>query len=147
MRYPEGNVAPAAPAADGAAPQHAGTAAPDSLHDEALAAGGAVAAHIRNVAATARTEAELSVESLVWIIAAAVVSLLLVVIAWLCLVAAATWWAVERGFFSIGVALLIAGAVHLAVVAALGFWSKSLLGNIGFARTRKLVFPGTGEPE
>jgi hypothetical protein len=148
MPYPEGNGTPAAPAADGAAPQHMGqhTGDPDSLRAEALAAAGAVAAHIQAVTATARTEAELSVASLVWIIAAAIVSLLLVVTAWLCLVAAATWWAVDRGL-PVGVALLVAGAVHVAVVAALAFWSKSLLGNIGFARTRQLVFPERGKPE
>jgi hypothetical protein len=146
MQHPEGNGSTAAPAADDAAQQYTGTAASDSLHGEALAAAGAVAAHIRNVTATARTEAELTVASLVWIVAAAIVSLLLAVTAWLCLVAAATWWAVERGL-SVGVALLIAGAVHLTVVVALTLRSKSLLGNIGFARTRKLVFPGAGKSE
>lgn len=144
MQHPEGNGSPAARAAGEGAPQHTGAAASDSLGGEALAAAGAVAAHIRNVTATARTEAELTVASLTWIFAATIVSLLLAVIAWLCLVAAATWWAVERGL-PVGVALLLAGAVHLAVVAALMFRSKSLLGNIGFSRTRKLVFPEAGE--
>jgi hypothetical protein len=144
MPYPEGNGTTTAPVADGAAPQQMGD--PDSFRAEALSAAGAVAAHIQAVTATAKTEAELSVASLVWIIAAALVSLMLVVTAWLCLVAAAIWWAVDRGL-SLGVALLVAGAIHLAVVAALAFWSKSLLGNIGFARTRQLVFPGRGKPE
>jgi hypothetical protein len=141
MQYPKGNGSMAAPAAG-----DAGTATSDSLHGEAMAAAGAVAAHIRKVTATAKTEAELTVASLVWIVAAAIISLLLTVTAWLCLVAAATWWAVERGL-SVGVALLIAGAVHVAVVGALLLRSKSLLGNMGFARTRKLVFPKRGISE
>src|SRR5690606_28301944 len=97
MQYPKGNGSTAAPAADDAAPQPTGTASSESLHGEAMAAAGAVAAHIRKVTATAKTEAELTVASLVWIVAAAIISLLLTVTAWLCLVAAATWWAVERG--------------------------------------------------
>jgi len=139
MQNPAGNGEPAAP-------PYADSAAPDSLRDEALAAAGAVAAHVRNVTATAKTEAELSLASMVSIVAVAIISLLLVVTAWLCLVAAAIWWAVENGL-SVGAALLMAGAVHLAVVLMLLFWSKSLLRNIGFARTRRLVFPGPEKTE
>lgn len=146
MQNPDGDGGAAAPNPGDAAPPFADEVAPDSLRSEALAAAGAVAAHLRNVTATAKTEAELSIASLVSIVAAAIVSLLLVVTAWLCLVAAAIWWAVENGL-SVGAALLIAGAVHLAVVLVLLFWSKSLMGNIGFARTRRLVFPGSEKPE
>lgn len=145
MQYPEGNGASASPA-DGPAPRHAETADFDSLRGESLAAAGAVAAHLRNVTATARTEAELSVASLVSMAVAAVVSLLLAVTAWLCMVAALVWWAVDSGL-SMGLALAGAGAIHLAVVLALVLWSKSLLGNIGFSRTRRLIFPGTGKTE
>jgi len=146
MQDPGGNGRPASASVDDIAPPSPETVASDSLRGEALAAAGAVAAHIRNVTATAKTEAELSIASLVFIVVAAITSLLLVVTAWLCLVAAAIWWAVENGL-SIGAALLIAGTVHLVVVLMLLLWSKSLLSKIGFSRTRRLVFPGSGEPE
>lgn len=141
MQHPEGNEAPDAPPADAGAP-----ATGESLRAETGAAVGAVAAYIRNVSETAKTEVELSVASLVSVVAAAVVSLLLVVTAWLSLVAAAVWWAVDNGL-PVAAALLIAGGIHLAVVLVLFFWTKSLLSNIGFSRTRQLVFPESKEPE
>lgn len=134
--------------AEGAGPPGSGIeqgvkpAAEDSLRLETRAAAGAVAAHIRSVAATARTEAELSVASMTAMAAAAVISLLLVVSAWLCLIAAGVWLAVEYGL-STGAALLIAGAVNIVAVLVLLLWSKSLLRNVGFARTLQLVFPET----
>jgi hypothetical protein len=112
----------------------------ESLRLEARAAVGAVTAHFRKVAATASTEAELSIASLTTVVAIALASLLLVVSAWLCLVAAGVWFAVESGM-SFVVAFLIAGVINLAVVGLLFLWSRSLLRNIGFARTRRLVFP------
>jgi hypothetical protein len=112
----------------------------DSLRREAQAAVGAVTAHLRKVAATASTEAELSIASLTAIAAAAVVSLLLIVAAWLCLVAAAVWFAVGQGL-SLVTAFLLAGLLNVAVVVMLFLWSRSLLRNIGFARTLGLVFP------
>jgi hypothetical protein len=110
------------------------------LRLETRAAVDAVAAHFRTVAATASTEAELSIASLTAIAAAAVASLLLAVAAWLCLVAAGVWLAVENGL-SFLTAFLLAGAINVAVVVALFLWSRSLMRNIGFARTRRLVFP------
>jgi hypothetical protein len=74
--------------------------------------------------------------------AAAVISLLLVVAAWLCLIAAAVWLAVENGL-SPGAAFLIAGGINILAVLVLLLWSKSLLRNVGFARTRQLVFRET----
>jgi uncharacterized membrane protein len=114
--------------------------ATESLRKETQAAVGAITAHFRKVAATASREAELSVASLAAMAAAAVASLLLVVAAWLCLVAAGVWFAVENGL-SFVTAFLLAGAVNIAAVVALVLWSRSLMRNIGFARTRRLVFP------
>jgi hypothetical protein len=138
MHDPDGDAAaaPSAPtSADGVSDE--GT---DSLRLEAQAAVGAVAAHLRNVAATASTEAELSLASLMAMAAAAVISLLLVVAAWLCLIAAAIWFAVGHGL-SLVAAFLLAGLLNVAVVVVLFLWSRSLLRNIGFARTLGLVFP------
>jgi hypothetical protein len=112
----------------------------ESLRVETRAAVNAVAEHIRKVATTAATEAELSVASVAAIAAAAVVSLLLVVTAWLCLIAALVWLAVQNGL-PVVTALLIAAAANVVAVLGLLLWSKSLLRNVGFARTRQLVFP------
>jgi hypothetical protein len=50
------------------------------------------------------------------------------------------WLAVERGL-PVVTALLLAGAINIVAVVVLFFWSKSLMRNVGFARTRRLVFP------
>jgi hypothetical protein len=52
------------------------------------------------------------------------------------------WLAVLAGA-PVATALLIAGAVNLAAVLVLLLWGKRLLGNVGFSRTRRLVFPGS----
>jgi uncharacterized membrane protein len=138
MHEPDGDAAAAPSArisADGVTADGA-----ESLRLETQAAVGAVTAHLRKVAATASTEAELSIASLATMAAAAVASLLLVVAAWLCLVAAGVWFAVENGM-SFMTAFLLAGAINIAAVVALFLWSRSLMRNIGFARTRRLVFP------
>jgi hypothetical protein len=136
MHETDGDAASSAPGGADGAPPDAG----ESLRLETRAAVDAVAAHLRKVAATASTEAELSIASLTAIAAAAVASLLLAVAAWLCLVAAGVWLAVENGL-SFLTAFLLAGAINLAVVVALFLRSRSLMRNIGFARTRRLVFP------
>lgn len=138
MHDPDGDAAaaPSAPAsADGVSDEGA-----DSLRLEAQAAAGAVTAYLRKVAATASSEAELSIASLTAMAAAAVVSLLLIVAAWLCLVAAAVWFAVGHGL-SFVAAFLLAGLLNVAVVVGLFLWSRSLLRKVGFARTLGLVFP------
>ncbi|MEX2123624.1 MAG: hypothetical protein WD795_06995 [Woeseia sp.] len=113
-----------------------------SLRFETQAAAGAVVAHIRKVAATATTEAELSIASVTAMAVAALASILLLVAGWLCLIAAGVWLAVDAGL-PVVTALLIAGAINIAAVLLLLVWGKRLLGNIGFSRTRKLVFPGS----
>ena len=125
------------PDADSLAPD-----AGESLRFESQAAAGAVVAHIKKVAATATTEAELSIASVTTLAAAAVVALLLLVAGWLCFIAATVWLGVNAGL-SVVTALLIAGGVNFAVVLLLLLWGKRLLANIGFSRTRKLVFPGS----
>lgn len=114
----------------------------ESLSLEARAAAGAVATHIRKVAATATAEAQLSATSMVAIVVAALMSLLLVAAAWLCLVAAGVWLAVAYGM-SLATAFLAAAFVNFAVVLLLFLWGRGLLRNIGFSRTRELVFRGS----
>lgn len=138
MHGPDGDAATARSASAGAGGVTAEGG--ESLRLEAKAAVGAVTAHFRKVAATASTEAELSITSLTAMAAAAVVSLMLAVAAWLCLIAAGVWFAVQSGL-SFATAFLLAGAINVAAVMALFLWSRSLLRNIGFARTLRLVFP------
>lgn len=111
-----------------------------SLRLELEEAAGAMVAHIRKVAATATTEAELSLASVTALVAAALASLLLLLAGWLCLVAAGAWFAVAAGLPLVA-ALLIAGGVNVAAVLLLLLWGKRLLRNVGFSRTRRLVFP------
>ena len=115
----------------------------DSLSGEAKATIGAMTAHIRHVAATATTEAQLSAAAIATVAAAAVASLLLVVSGWLCLVAAGVWIAIDNGM-PVSLALLLAAALNLAVVAVLMLWGRNLVRQVGFSRTRRLVFPGSG---
>jgi hypothetical protein len=126
----------------GADAERAASDVAESLRAETQAAADAVAAHIRKVAATATTEAELSIASLTTMAVAALMSVLLLVAGWLCLIAAGVWLAVLAGA-PVATALLIAGAVNLAAVLVLLLWGKRLLGNVGFSRTRRLVFPGS----
>jgi len=139
MHENDGDAAAAMPGRDAGQGVNRGEA--ETLGVEARAAATAVADHIRNVAATATTEAQLSAASISAMAAAAVASLLLIIAAWLCLIAAGVWLAVENGL-SGTIALLIAAAINVAVVLVLFLWSKGLLRNVGFSRTRQLVFRG-----
>ena len=72
--------------------------------------------------------------SLVKIIIAGIIVSILVVSAWMGLVAAAVVWAVGAGA-NWGLAILIAAVVNLAVAAGLGFWAKKQVPDLLFAAT------------
>ena len=72
--------------------------------------------------------------SLVKIIIAGIIVSILVVSAWMGLVAAAVVWAVGAGA-NWGLAILIAAVVNLAVAAGLGFWAKRQVPDLLFAAT------------
>jgi uncharacterized membrane protein YqjE len=72
--------------------------------------------------------------SLVKMVAAGIVISILVVSAWMGLVAAAVVWAVGEGA-SWGLALLIAAIVNIAVAVAIAFWAKSQIPDLLFAAT------------
>lgn len=114
----------------------------ESLRSEAGAAATAAVVHIRKVAATASAEAQLSVSAVLTIGAAALVSLLLVVAAWFCLIAAAVWFAASAGLPT-EVGFLIGAGLNLGAVLFLFIRGRKLLADIGFSRTLKLVFPGS----
>lgn len=72
--------------------------------------------------------------SLLKMLAAGIVISILVVSAWMGLVAAAVVWAVGAGA-SWGVALLVAALVNIAIAAGLAFWAKSQVPDLLFAAT------------
>lgn len=107
---------------------------------EMQAAADAAVGHIRQVAATATTEAQLSAASAAAIASAAFLGLALLTISWLCVVALGVWLAIQAGW-PVWAALLSAVLVNLAVVLLCWLWCARLVPNIGFARTRKLLLP------
>ena len=72
--------------------------------------------------------------SLVKMVAAGIVISLLVVSAWMALVAAAVVWAIGAGA-NWGLAILIAALANIAVAVALGFWAKRQVPDLLFAAT------------
>ncbi len=72
--------------------------------------------------------------SLVKLLAAGIVITILVVSAWMGLVAAAVVWAVGAGA-SWGIALLVAALVNIAIAAGFAFWAKSQVPDLLFAAT------------
>jgi uncharacterized membrane protein YqjE len=72
--------------------------------------------------------------SLVKMLAAGIVITILIVSAWMGLVAAAVVWAVGAGA-SWGVALLVAAIVNIAIAAGIAFWAKSQVPDLLFAAT------------
>jgi uncharacterized membrane protein YqjE len=72
--------------------------------------------------------------SLVKMIAAAIVISILVVSAWMAIVAAAVVWAVGAGA-NWGLAILIAALVNVAVAVGLAFWAKKQIPDLLFSAT------------
>ena len=72
--------------------------------------------------------------SLVKIIVAGIIISILVVSAWMGLVAAAVVWAVGAGAHW-GVAMLVAALANVALAVALGFWAKRQVPDLLFAAT------------
>lgn len=112
----------------------------DSLRLEMQGVADAAVGHIRKVAATATTEAQLSAASAAAIASAAILSLVLLAISWICLVALGVWLAIQAGW-PVWIALISAALVNLAGVLICRLWYSRLVPNLGFARTRRLLFP------
>lgn len=72
--------------------------------------------------------------SLVKMVAAAIIISILIVSAWMGLVAAAVVWAVGAGA-NWGVALLIAAIANIVVAVGIAFWAKSQIPDLLFAAT------------
>lgn len=72
--------------------------------------------------------------SLVKMVAAGIIISILIVSAWMGLVAAAVVWAVGAGA-NWGVALLVAAIANIAVAVGIAFWAKSQIPDLLFAAT------------
>ena len=72
--------------------------------------------------------------SLVKMIAAAIVISILVVSAWMAIVAAAVVWAVGAGA-NWGLAILIAALVNIAIAVGVAFWAKKQIPDLLFSAT------------
>ena len=84
--------------------------------------------------------------SLVKMLAAGIIISILVVSAWMGLVAAAVVWGVGAGA-SWGLALLIAALVNIAIAAGLAFWAKSQVPDLLFAATLRQLRKDVPHPE
>src|ERR1700688_4903672 len=72
--------------------------------------------------------------SLVKLVAAAIIISILLVSAWMGLIAALVVWAVGSGA-NWGIAITVAALVNIVVAVALGYWAKSQIPDLLFAAT------------
>lgn len=72
--------------------------------------------------------------SLVKMVAAAIIVSILLVSAWMGLIAAAVVWAVGAGA-SWGIAILVAALANIAVAVGIGLWAKSQIPDLLFSAT------------
>lgn len=84
--------------------------------------------------------------SLVKMVAAAIIISILLVSAWMGIVAALVAWAVGSGA-SWGAAIGVAALVNIAVAVALGFWAKSQIPDLLFAATIRQLRRDAPDPE
>lgn len=84
--------------------------------------------------------------SLVKMVAAVVIISILLVSAWMGIVAAVVVWAVGSGA-NWGVAIAIAALVNVGVAVALGFWAKAQIPDLLFAATLRQLRKDVPNPE
>jgi len=100
----------------------------------------------------AALEAQRAADGLVKILCAAIVVSLLIVTAWMALVAAGAIWATHAGF-SLPAAMAMAAGVNVVVAVVVGFWIRGQLPDVLFAATLRQLRHGadqetwTDEPE
>jgi lysylphosphatidylglycerol synthetase-like protein (DUF2156 family) len=107
------------------------------LKAEFDAAAKAAASQLRNILATARIEAQLSVAAAMRVATARSLSVAFALIAWTSLVAAIIWFVVSLGAAP-AIALLVSAIVHFAIALASFHWHSQLMADIGFRRTGRL---------
>jgi hypothetical protein len=111
----------------------------ESLILEIRAAADAAVSQVRKMAATASTEARISIASIVWMASAMMLSVALLIAAWGCVVGLGVWLAIDAGW-PVSAALLTAAAANIAAAALCRLWYVHLSRNIGFSRTLSLLF-------
>jgi len=84
--------------------------------------------------------------SFVKMVAAGIIISILVVSAWMGLVAAAVVWAVGAGA-SWGIALVVAAVVNVAIAVGLAFWAKNQVPDLLFAATLRQLKQDVPHPE
>ena len=82
----------------------------------------------------AALEAQRAAEGLVQILIASIVVTILVVAAWMAVVAGAAIWATRAGM-SLPSALVLAGGVNLVAALAIGMWMRARMPTLMFAAT------------
>ena len=92
----------------------------------------------------ATLEAQQAAGGLVRILCVAIVASLLIVTAWMALVASVAIWASDRGY-SLPIALALAAAVNVIVAAAAGFWIRGQWPDMMFAATLRQLRHGTDQ--
>lgn len=111
----------------------------ESLILEIRAAADAAVSQVRKMAATASTEARISVASIVWMASAMMLSVALLISAWGCVVGLGVWLAIDAGW-PVSAALLTAAVANIAAAGLCRVWYVRLSHNIGFSRTLNLLF-------
>src|SRR6478752_3272098 len=101
---------------------------------------------VQNHALLAVLELQRAGISLVKMVAAGIVITILVVSAWMGLVAAAVVWAVGAGA-NWSVALVVAAIVNIAVAIGLAMWAKKQVPDLLFAATLRQLKQDTPHPE
>jgi hypothetical protein len=110
----------------------------ESLMREIRAAAEAAVSQVRKVAATASTEARISVSSVVWMASAMMLSVALLIAAWSCMVGLGVWLAIKAGW-PVSAAILAAAVANIAAAALCRAWYVRLSRNIGFPQTLRLL--------
>ena len=129
----------ASPAAGRDAPRGDDEEPDESLILEIRAAADAAVAQVRKVAATASTEARISVASVIWMASAMMLSVALLIVAWSCVVGLGVWLAIDAGT-PVSLAILAAALANIAAAGLCRVWYVRLSRNIGFARTLSVLF-------
>lgn len=129
----------AGPAAGSDRPRRDDEAPDDSLILELRAAADAAVSQVRKVAATASTEARISVASVIWMASAMMLSVALLIVAWSWVVGLGVWLAIDAGW-PVSAAILAAALANIAAAGLCRVWYVRLSRNIGFPRTLNLLF-------
>ena len=95
----------------------------------------------------AALEAQRAGRNLIRMIIAGIFTAVLVVTAWLALVAAVTYWWVDKGGASWGQAFVAMAVINLIVAALIGYWIRKMLNELMFDATLRSLRRSSGQPD